>query len=377
MPSVGGNSPTIAVMSRELLNPREIVELRLHTQHLSGAPLPTPAEVVGWLVAMQAQDYPGAKWSIGVRSVASSDASIDQALADGTILRTHIMRPTWHFVLPPDIRWIQQLTASRVRAQMAYYGRRAGLDEAAFSRSNSLMAAAMAKGQRLTRGEISALLAGHGIAPGGEGLGHLLMRAELDLVICSGGLKGRQQTYRLLDAIVPPTPSMPRDEALAELAKRYMTGHGPATDRDLSWWSGLTLTDARRGLKIVGPQLESTTIGDRTYWFAPTDDLAPCTSPEAHLVQGFDEYVIAYSQSRDLLDLAGLFPTAADERLRIHVVLIDGQVVGRWRRVATTGSVTVDARIGKALSARERVAVNAAVERYGRFLGMPATLVDG
>lgn len=363
-------------MSSEPLDPRAIVELRLHNQHLSGARLSTPAQVVGWLGAMQAQDYPGAKWSIGIRSKGSSDGAIDQALADGTILRTHMMRPTWHFVLPSDILWIQRLTASRVRAQMAYYGRRAGLDEATFARSNSLIAAALANGQRLTRGEIARLLAGHGIAPGGEWLGHLLMRAELDLVICSGGLRGRQQTYLLLDAIVPPASPMPRDEALAELARRYLIGHGPATDRDLSWWSGLTLTDARRGLAIIGSQLESTTIDDRTYWFVPTDAPGPRTATEAHLVQGFDEYVIAYSQSRDLIDLAGLFPNGADERLRIHVVLIDGQVVGRWRRVATSGSVTVDARIDRPISAQEQAAVNVALERYGAFLELPVTLVD-
>ena len=363
-------------MSAEPLNPLQIVALRLGNHHLSGAPLSTPAQVVGRLGAMQAQDSPGAKWSIGIRLSGSTDTAIDRALVDGTILRTHLMRPTWHFVLPSDIRWIQQLTSSRVRAQMAFYARRAGLNEATSARSSALMAAALEDGQRLTRGEIAKLLAGNGIAPGGEGLGHLLMRAELDLVICSGGLKGRQQTYALLDAMVPPATPVPRDEALAELTRRYLTGHGPATDRDLAWWCGLTLTEMRRGLEIIGPELESTMIADRIYWFVPTNVPAPRTATEAHLLQGFDEYVIAYSQSRYMIDLAGLLPIGADERLRIHVVLVDGQVVGRWRRVAIKGSVTVDARIGKVLSAGQEAAVQAAVKRYGRFLGVPATLVN-
>jgi hypothetical protein len=356
------------------MTPLEIVEHRLRNQHLTGAPISTPAGVVGWLGAMQAQDYPGAKWSIGVRTTDTDDAALDQALADGTVLRTHIMRPTWHFVLPSDIRWMQQLTAPRVLAQMAYYRRSLGLDEAVFVASNTLLAASLSDGKRLTRAQIAALLRDRGIVVDGVMLGHLLMRAELDLVICSGGLRGRQQTYALLDERAPPARPVPRDEALAELMTRYFTSHGPATDRDCAWWSGLTLADVRRGLALAGSRLESTTVGTRAYWFAPTGAIPLRAPREAHLLQAYDEFVIAYSQSRDLIDLTGLITSGADERLRIHVVILDGQVVARWRRVAGGRSVSVDARLERRLSATELRAVNAAVERYAGFLHMPVRL---
>lgn len=358
------------------MNTREIVEYRLRNQRISGTPLPTPTDVVRWLGAMQAQDYGVAKWSIGLRtSGGGSDAALDQALGDGTILRTHILRPTWHFVLPSDIRWMQQLTAPRVHARMAYYRRRLGLDEALFAKTDTLLATALADGHHLTRNAISAFLRQHGIVVHGEWLGHVLMRAELNLLICSGGLNGKRQTYALVDDRVPSAPSLGRDEALAELTKRYFDSHGPATARDFAWWSGLTLADARRGLDLVGSQLESATVADRTYWFAPTDPIPADASPTAHLLPGYDEFVIAYRESRDLLDLAGVFAAApAVEALRTHAVIVDGQVVGRWRRTVRAKAVTIEAQLARSLAPTELNAVNAAVQRYARFLDLPTSL---
>ena len=354
------------------MNEHEIVRRRLATQHLTGAPLPTPEAAVEWLTAVQAQDYPGASWSIGIRTGASSGA-LDRALAEGTILRTHILRPTWHFVLPSDIHWLQRLTAPRVHRQVASYRRRLGLDEAVFAKSNALLAAALA-GQRLTRGEIGALLRDRGIPVDDTRLGHLLMHAELDLLICSAGLKGRQQTYGLLDERVPPAEPLHREEALARLAMRYFASHGPATDRDFAWWSGLTLTDVRLGLALAGSQVESTSVAGRAYRFVPSR-AAPSSDPiGAHLLQGYDEYVIAYRQSRDLLDLARIAPAGAGETLRIHVLLIDGQVVARWRRVVERDSVLIDMRLERPLDQDETRAVRAAVERYRKFLGRSTRL---
>jgi hypothetical protein len=355
-----------------VVNRREIVRRRLANHHLTGAPLPTPEAAVEWLTAVQAQDYPGASWSIGIRTRASSEA-IDRALAEGTILRTHILRPTWHFVLPSDVRWLQRLTAPRVHRQVASYRRRLGLDKDVFAKSNALLAAALA-GRRLTRAEIAALLRGGGIAVDDTRLGHLLMHAELDLLICGAGLRGRQHTYALLDERVPPAAPRPREEALARLALRYLAAHGPATDRDFAWWSGLTLADARLGLAMAGSQVESTSAADRTYHFVPSRAARGNDPIGAHLLQGYDEYVIAYSQSRDLIDIARLDATGAGETLRIHVVLLDGQVVARWRRVFEKDSVLVDMRLERPLEEDEMRAVEAAVERYGTFLGKPTRL---
>lgn len=361
------------MMAPSAMNQREILELRLRNHHLSGAPLRSPGAVVGWLGAVQAQDYPGAKWSVGHRTASASDAALDRELAAGTILRTHLLRPTWHFVLPRDIRWMQQLTAPRVHAQTASRQRRLGLDARLLAKSRKLLAGALS-GTRLTRLEIRALLRASGIAVDENRLSHILMHAELDLLICSGGLRGRQHTYALVDEMVPPQEPIPRDEALARLVLRYFTSHGPATDRDCAWWSGLTVADVRRGRALAGSQLESVSLTNRIYWFVPTGAATIREPLRAHLLQGFDEYVIAYSQSRDLLDPTGLVTPGASERLRIHLVVLDGQLVGRWRRVVSGRSITVDARLGRGLANDEMRAVEASVQDYADFVAAPVRL---
>ena len=358
------------------MNPREIVRRRLTSQRISGAGASTPEEVVRGLGAMQAQEYPVAKWSIGMRTAGgSSDTALDQALSDGLILRTHILRPTWHFVLPADVRWMQQLTAPRVQARMALYQRRLGLDEAIHQDTNSALLKILEDGKRLTRREILPLLRDRGITVDGERLGHLMMRAELDLLVCSGGLKGKQHTYALLDELVPAASPIPREEALAELTRRYFTSHGPATATDFAWWSGLTMADVRRGLELVGRQLESAVVAERTYWFASIPLALADPSPTAHLMQGYDEFIIGYSQSRDLLDLASLYTTApALETLPLHAVLLDGQVVARWRRLPAPKSTVIHVRLGTSLAPPEFDALKRGVDRYARFLDVPLSL---
>src|SRR5688572_10872776 len=224
---------------------------RLHNQHISQVGFRQPAEVVGWLGAVQAQDYAAAKWALALRAPGLTDADVDRALADGSILRTHVLRPTWHFVLPDDIRWMLALTAPRINALSAYYYRQMGLDDATFARSNDVLAKALQGGQQRTREELAAVLHQAGIY-NGELLAftYLMIRAELDGVVCSGARRGKQFTYALLDERAPQARQLTRDEALAELARRYFSGHGPATLADFVWWSGLTVTDARSGLEM-------------------------------------------------------------------------------------------------------------------------------
>ncbi|MDQ2853657.1 MAG: winged helix DNA-binding domain-containing protein [Chloroflexota bacterium] len=358
------------------MNALAIVGRRLKSQRISGSAASTPDQVVRGLGAMQAQEYPVAKWSIGMRTAGgSSDAALDQALADGLILRTHILRPTWHFVLPADIRWMQQLTAARVQARMALYQRRLGLDEAIHQATNRALSRILDGGKRLTRREILPLLQDRGIAVDGERLGHLMLRAELDLLVCSGGLKGRQHTYALLDEIVPAASPMPREVGLAELTRRYFTGHGPATATDFAWWSGLTMADVRRGLELVRGQLESVMVADRTLWFASIPDVPADPSPTAHLIQGYDEFIIGYSQSRHLVDLASLYTAApVRETLPLHAVLLDGQVVARWRRLPGPKSTVIQVQLGRQLAPPEFDALKRGVDRYARFLGVPLSL---
>ena len=243
---------------------------RLRNQRLVGRPFATPEEVVGWLGAVQAQDYAGAKWAIGQRSRAGTDADVERACADGRILRTHVLRPTWHFVLPDDVRWMLALTAPRVRAAMAYYDRKLALDGAAFRRSQAVLQKALAGRQGAdARGAGGGRSAAAGIEASGQRLGHIMMRAELDALITSGPRRGKQSTYALLDERAPGGRTLARDEALAELAGRYFASHGPALPQDFAWWSGLTVGDARRGIESASPRLASATVDGKTYWHAP------------------------------------------------------------------------------------------------------------
>ena len=225
-----------------------LVRERLRNQSLAVSRLRTPGEVVAWLGAAQAQDYAGAKWALGLRAKGLTDAAVEQAFDEGAILRTHILRPTWHFVAPADIRWMLALSAPRVHAVNAYAYRTFELDAAVLARSRAALERALAGGRQLTRLELAKVLQRAGVQADGPRLAHVMMHAELDAVICSGARRGKQFTYALLEERAPRAKVLPRDEALAELTRRYFASHGPATLRDYVWWSGLTARDARAGM---------------------------------------------------------------------------------------------------------------------------------
>ncbi|HKE98096.1 MAG TPA: winged helix DNA-binding domain-containing protein [Actinomycetes bacterium] len=364
---------------RGTLDGADVAQRRLRNQRLSGAPFERPAEVVGWLGAVQSQDYGPAKWSVGQRIAGAADAMLDRALADGTILRTHVLRPTWHFVLPEDIRWMLELTGPRVHAQNAYHYRRLGLDAATLEACDELLAAALRGGRQRTRKDLAAALGDAGVDAGGLRLVYILMHAELNGVVCSGALRGRQHTYALLDERAPQARRRTRDEALAELTLCYFTGHGPATARDLRWWSSLTAADVADGLELVGPRLRREVADGMTYWSA-----GPGSGPEpgarepagaVHLLQGFDEYVVGYQESRYVLDLSGSARAISGERpVFNHVVVLDGQVAGHWRRTLKSGGVAIEAALYRPPDGDRRRALQAAADRHGAFLGLPATL---
>ena len=230
----------------------DIAHRRLHNQHITRRTLETPQALVEWLGAVQAQDFAAAKWALGLRLQGVTDDDIEQAFTDGAILRTHVMRPTWHFVSPADIRWLLALTAPRVHAASAYSNRKLELDDAMFRCTHAVLANALQGGKQLTRDELASALQQAGIVTEGEQrVTHIMMRAELDGIICSGARRGKQFTYALLAERAPQARSLARDEALAELTMRYLMSHGPATIQDFVWWSGLTVADARAGLAMV------------------------------------------------------------------------------------------------------------------------------
>ena len=345
---------------------RSIIDHRLAAQRLAGNKAVDVAGVVAGFAAMQGQEYLMARWSIGQRSVDATEGDVDAALADGTVIRTHVLRDTWHIAARDDIRWLMDLTAPRVHQRNGTMQRRLGLDAATLAGGAGLMAEALRGGAHLTRPELAAALAAGGITASGMALTYHVMYAELEQVVCSGGLRGKQHTYALFDEVVPPTPTLPTDEALARLVVRYVAGHGPATVKDVATWASMKLADVRRGVEVAGERLRATEHEGRTYLApaGPAPEPEP-GAPRAELLQLLDEYLIGFSESRDLAsppEMAALFRTHGDRYF--HVVLLDGIAVGLWRRDRVGRGVTVDTVFTRDLRRDEQRQVDDATERY-------------
>jgi hypothetical protein len=346
----------------------DIRRSRLASQRLSGQHFQKPEDVVSWLGAVQAQEYADAKWALALRMGGASDAVIERAFAAGRILRTHVMRPTWHFVAPADIRWMLALTAPHVTRRMAPYNRRLELDAAIFRRSQKTFAQALEGGVELTRQELKAVLERAGIrAVGVQQLAHIVMQAELDAVICSGARRGKQFTYALLDEKVPNSRTLPGDAALGELARRYFTSHGPAQLQDFAWWSGLKAADARHAIASAERHLTRDLIDGRTYWFASS--IQPRTPPgTAYLLGLYDEYLIAYKDRSAALD-AGRWTRVPFRHPFIAPIVVNGQVVGGWRRSLRNGKRLITLALFEPVGRRSRAAVEAAARQYSDFAG--------
>ncbi|MFZ1395508.1 MAG: winged helix DNA-binding domain-containing protein [Candidatus Promineifilaceae bacterium] len=353
------------------MNLSAIPQLRLRCQHLSSAPFQEPIEVVRWLTAVQSQDYYGAKWALALRLKNAVDAELDALFNSGAILRTHVLRPTWHFVAPEDIRWLLQLTGPRVLAINASMHRQLELDAATLQRSLDVVAQALQGGQHLTRAELGEALQEANIAgTSGQRLTYVVMHAEQHGVICSGPRRGKQFTYALLDEWVPPAPERSREEALAELARRYFLSHGPATVYDLANWSGLTVTDGRTGLSLVKHELDQAEIDGQTYWFAPDPPPEIDQPPRAYILSVFDEYTIGYKDRRAVTTAAASARLGNLGNALTYLLVLDGQVVGSSRRTLQKERVTIEVTNFQPLSPDEQQAVVEAVQRFGAFLEM-------
>jgi hypothetical protein len=350
---------------------RAIAERRLRSVLLTDGPaLRAPADVVRWFGAVQSQDFGPAKWSLGQRLPGTTDAEVQQSFDAGQFLRTHVLRPTWHFVTPEDIRWLLRLTGPRIHATNAYAYRRAGLDDGAFAKAHFLLAEALDGGAHRTRQELADVVGGEGLPSTGFGLGYLLMHAEVDGLICSGPMRGKQHTYTLLETRVPPAPERDPDEALAELVTRYFTSHGPATAKDLRWWSSLTLTDIARGVQLAGERLRHDLIDGVSYWSGWQETPAHA-SPTVHLVQRYDEYVGAFAETKYLLDVSGTARALPPGTVVPNgVLLLDGQIAGHWRRTSTKDTLLVEALLYHALAPAESDALDAAAARQATYLNL-------
>jgi hypothetical protein len=354
---------------------RELLALRLANQRLEGAQLDEPEDVVAWLGAVQSQERVIAPWSIAQRTTSGAGSAVQNALADGSVIRTHALRPTWHYLARPDFRWIMDATAPRVHRMNSTYYKRMGLDADVVAKGRQVIEHALADGAYLARPELDAALEESGIAAGGFRHALIVMQAELDQVICSGPPRGKIHTYALVDERVPPSPSLPRDEALAGLASRYFQSHGPATVRDFVWWSSLTVGDARKAIQAAG--LAKVDVEGVEHWAADAAALGSesvrsarvgsASGPRAHLLQTYDEYIVAYKDTRHALADA---EAGGKARMSfIQPLIYDGLKVGTWRAVERKRALSVEVRLDGRKTAKLGKAIDEAVARFGAYSG--------
>jgi hypothetical protein len=348
----------------------------MRSSHLSAEPFRSPVETVRAHLAMQAQDYAPAKWSIGQRSASLTHADVDRALADGSIVRTHVLRPTWHFVAAEDLRWLMALSGPRVQQGNARRYAELGLDARTRARCEQVIGKALAGGARLTRGELGERLDAAGIDRAGQRLPYILSHCELEAVIGSGGLAGKQQTYMLLEGRVPAATTFDRDEALAELTRRYLSSHGPATVKDLSWWSGLTMKDLRGALASMGDEVKTDEVGGLELWSPADDPDGPSPARGVHLLQTYDEIVVGYSESRFLGDPQNERARAAwfDRNFPSGVFLLNGRIGGLWRRRAEPKRILVEVVLYEGAKRGHRAAIEKATDGLGAFFERPVEL---
>jgi hypothetical protein len=352
-----------------------IIAHRLLSQQIAGTHFTQPSEIVAWLGAMQAQDYLGTLWAVGLRLPGSTETAVEQALNDRTIVRTWPMRGTLHLVAAADVRWMLDLLAPRRLAQSAGRRKQLGIDEATLAHSREVCQQALQGGKQLARPAMFALLQSHGIATTGQRGIHILGHLAQEGLLCLGARAGKQFTFTLLDEWAPQARHLEHGAAWAELARRYFTSHGPATVHDFAWWTGQTLGDVRLGLAAVTPQLVQEQIDGKTYWLAPAANHQDDATFGVYLLPGFDEYMLGYQDRSATL--------AAEHAPKIHpgangvlnpTLVVDGRTQGVWRRTLKKKSVLVTISPFTMLRASQKKATAVAAERYARFLGLALEL---
>lgn len=353
-----------------------IAHQRLQQQHIAKNDFEKPEDVVSWMGAMQAQDYLGALWAIGLRMKNTSEADIEKALADRAIIRTWPMRGTLHFVAPADARWMLKTFTPRVIARAAGIYRQVGLDKKIFTKSAKLLTAALAGGKQLTRKEIYEVLErGKVTATEMRGL-HILGHLAQEGLICFGARNGKQPTFTLLEEWIPPVKEQPDDIAMAEFTLRYFTSHGPATVQDFVWWTGLTATEAKAAHELVKSSLVSETIQGITYWMTSDSAASKAKSTGVYLLPGFDEYLMGYTNRTPAIDTKRFKQiSGTGNGILSSTIVVNSQITGTWKRTIKKDTVIIEAKPFESFNKTEKSAIATAAKRYGKFLDLD-TVID-
>jgi hypothetical protein len=349
----------------------EIALFRLASQQLLETNFSTPKELVYWMGAMQAQDYPMAKWAIGARLPGLTDQAVEAAIASADVVRTHVLRPTWHFVAAGDVYWMLDLTAPQIKTAQSSREHQLDLTEEVFAKSNATIEKALSAGKHLTREELITSLHQAGISTDQNRASHLFARAELEKIICSGVSRGSKTTYALLSERVPNTSNLTKEEALAQLARRYFISRCPATLQDFTWWSGLPTREANKALELVKSEFERAQIDGRTYWVTRGLTSPHTRQDGAYLLPTYDEFIISYS------DRSASIPAALEQHMKQisdrgvfrPIIVVNGQVVGIWKRTLQNDALRIEIQPFMNLDPDIKDWIVEATAQYGTFMG--------
>ena len=351
------------------MNLSDISTLRLLNQQIAVTNFKTAKELVGWMGAMQAQDYNQAKWAIGVRLPHLTEEQIESAFNRGEIIRTHLMRPTWHLVSAEDIYWMLELSAKQIKSTTKSRNRDLGLTESVLGKSKEILVNILEGNQVLTREEINYSLNQAGISTEENRLSHILMEAEIDGIVCSGSIRGKKQTYALLAERVPKKKILSKDEALTLLARKYFTSHGPATLADFVWWSGLPVSSAKHALEMNKLVLTSEIIGAETYWFDNSINV-PTTLPDSvYLLPAFDEYLISYKNRSAVITDDHHSKAISNNGIFRPVIIVNGQISGLWKRTTKKDSILIEPDHFRPHNHSEMQLIKKAADLFGYFSG--------
>jgi hypothetical protein len=349
---------------------------RLLSQQVAVSSFKTARDLVGWMGAMQAQDYNMAKWAVGVRVPGSTDKIIEAAIDKGEILRTHLLRPTWHLVSADDIYWMLELTAPHIKASTKSRWKQLELSEAVINKSNKVIEKALTGGKHLSREELISKLEKAKIATNDQRAAHIMLAAELDRVVCSGATKQKKQTYALLAERVTYRKKFSKDEALAELAKKYFTSHGPATLQDFTWWSGLSVTNAKNALEMIRSGFISEKVGTQTFWISDSFSFPKSFKESVYLLPAYDEFIISYRDRSASVLFKEKATMISNNGIFRPVIVINGKVNGIWKRIRKKDKTIIETQFFKSTGKVSKNLIEKSVGSFGDFLNQKAEIMD-
>ena len=347
-------------------NNSTIADIRPVNHQLIKTNCTTPRQIVAHFGIMQAQDFNAAKWAIGVRLDGCTDKTVCDAFNKGEILRTHILRPTWHFVTPENIRWMLQLSAKRIMSSMKSRDRELGLTDEIYGTCYRIIEKALEKDDYLSREELTKILYHAGMRFDSSQMYHVLSGAEANGIVCSGALNGMIQTYALFEKRVPAAKPITKEESLAKLARIYFTGHGPATLNDFVWWSGLPIGEARQGLQSVQAEFVSATIEGQSYWMPDIVSQPPTGKSNLYLLPAFDEYIVGYKDRTSVLTSDNHTKAISSNGVFRPVIIKDGRVIGLWKK-ATSAKKTIEVTSFDPVDNETQQLINAAAAKFRAF----------